>query len=673
MTVVKKKKQQKTERVSKRLGGNAGLGYEAMLRELILNAIKGAKGPGVALSEIINNAFDALCTQIKIKVGTFRGQPAIIIMDDGTGFGAKNVDSILSYFKSSKLRSDKGTMGLNGTGAKGMLGLGKLEKTKMTYLSFSDEYPEGLELWFDFDYLVKLGKGKAKGSDNVTLGIKADEFSQDWVRQKGTTVILTGFNIRNGNPGKLIEALTDRLTPRACAKTYVLNEDRYTLVPPKKITGTLLEFEDDTKHLGRISCHIYYGGDNDGPMICGPINAMMPLTKFYDTLDRATRAKVTKQWMSVGGYIYIENANEYRSHTNEFRDDFYEESIHEEFIDVLYVVAGELEKLNEKFAEDQDYRDKKGILEKISQVSQQLYQLPTEIQPGKMRPTTLSSLITDDDIFMVPRNLHMNPNGTITVTLNNKGKLPVDLKDVIWKSKNPKITISGKGQMVQFFAGNLEPTQTSVTCEVVAKGSFGEHSISVRIDRGHITPHIQGKTHIAPGSIEQYDLCRYGSPRVTWKITGSDQAVIVTHDGKSVEVNALQNAPNGSFILECWDNDEMIAFRSLKITDQKMADKALLTRIGGEIYIIDFSAHHQGCLAQIESNGPGEIPTIVINPVHPLIRKQGKFHSTNQILAAIANAGVTHQVAEGMITSTKANAIWSMYMNEIKGAIYPQK
>jgi hypothetical protein len=654
-----------------------------MLRQNIEQPVRGVQALAVSLRETINNAIDARAENVRIMLGSFRGKEALITMDDGVGFDRKGLNSVMGYAASSRLRTDKKTIGANGTGIKFLLALGDLKNTKVTIITVSEEYPRGIEVSFDFDYLLEIFK---KGADASVVEyareMKKEEFEQIWKsgkRKTGSTIILTGFDKKKvKNTEQIFKTLSedDEIAPRTSDRVTVFIEHQWKQLKLQQIAGTLFLFHDESVQLGKVELELYYGASNDGPHICGPINKIMSWNDLFKTLSKDQKLMVTKVLNSVGGHIYIENGNVFRTHDGSFTEDFYQGRGCIQLVAILTVVAGRLAELTDKVKVEKSITQQQLILSKIAEVSGRLFPEPLHVQrlsgnalaPAKSAQYPVS---IDRPVYIVPRSVQIQIGESRTITLHNKGTEQFDFSQTLWESpKDGLVKVTGEGQRVEFKAGSKNGV-----CEVVAVGEFGEHTIQVTVTNESIKPFIKGPSYVNPEDIAQYEICRTTTNKVLWMFDGISKGFELEFDENQKIVRVLVPKDTNLTMVKllCTDTkNSIIASKNIYVARDKK--KPFVVKVGEEYYVMTFGMHYTDCIVQVEHDDEEELPTLVINPLmNPLY--EALEHSNwptafQHVLNAIAMAGAADQIARNGLSVRKAMYVGSEFMttfeNELK-------
>lgn len=616
-----------------------------ILRTLILQAMKGSQGVGIALQELTNNSFDARADKIRFFI---ENSNTLVQQDDSSGFDTKGIISALSYGKSSRKRNDKSTTGANGTGLKSVLGLDvddALKNVKVIIYSVSVEYPKGIRLEFDFEYLVKLAEKEISGRENITIGIDKKLFQYGWNRVTGTTIIITGYDPEKiKSSEKIIEQLSKILTPRAAGRVSVLNGNDFQTIVPEPIDGIFWDFQHESQSLGKIDFDIYYGGVNDGPILCGPINSALPFSDFFKELTKQQKERITRDWLSLGGHIYIERLNEYRDHNGSFTKEFFDKRICDDLVETLHVVISELKELHQQEATIKDKEQYDKLVKDICKWSREIYATPTNIIPNAENPKNHFFNYLDQDFYILPRRLSVKPKDKMEVVLNNVGTKFIDFKGAKWSCNSDTIKIFGSGQKATIH------TTIETNAVVKIEGSFGIHEIKVFVNDTKDTPYIYGLKNVLAGKTYEYELKNYTDNNIAWTLSNAKGVFMKTGQGKKIIVTIPEQESQHDFVLTCKLGKKEIAKKTVYITEEGGIGKLPRLTVGKEDYLLAIGTHYKNCVAQLETDGPEEFSTIILNPIHEFLKGLNVSQKLPFILHNIAMAGCCGQIQKGIIT-----------------------
>lgn len=667
-------KKKKTDSSSSNRKIKARINYFEIVKFMVTEPVQGPDGVFKAIREAINNSLDVHATNFKIKIGEFEGSPAVIISDNGEGFNHAAIKSVMSYAVSSKERSDIKTIGANGTGVKHFLGLGDIEKTKVTILSVSKEIPTCTRMDLTFEYLVSLAEKKVKADDYVSTVTLPSDWQQDVKRETGATLILTGFDKRKvRKPEFIISELCEYITPRAAEYVSIFNGNTWVSPTPKKMKGNTFSYECDTAKLGNIAFELSYGGYGDGPVVCGSTNAILPLTQLWSKMDKDQRGRIAKVWKTISGYIYIQRANYYRQHNGSFSDEFFETETTEEFVLLLQMVSGELEKLTEQSTDEKSQREKQQLLARVIDAAKQLAHPEFSVNGsvnGGDRPFSLVGDV-DKDLYILPKRLNLWPGETQTITLRNSGTKVVDFTDAQWSVNGDCAVITNA-----YGATAVVTAKKVGSVSIKVSGSFGEHVIQVVVDHVSSTPFIKGPAYVRPGDMYLFELKRYEKSEVYWKVEHMPlfiQAIPDIEDKKKYSLQVGAECPDCTLTLSVYARhlDKLIAKKVINVLEEGGRKQLPVLRIGKKDYLLNVGNYYPDTVAQIDyafSDSP--IPEIVVNPLHPRVRKLSNFYATEPILVAIANVAIMDQISQGIVRISEAQAIVEQFVNQVKEKIF---
>ena len=635
--------------------------HRNILRTAILQTMKGPQSVGYALQEMVNNSFDAGADSVKIFI---ENANTLVHQDDASGFNKIGIMSSLSYGQSSRERSDKRTIGANGTGLKSVLGLDAddaLKNVKVTIYSVSKDYPKGIKLEFDFDFLVRLAEKEITGWENVTYDIDKKLFHHGWNRITGTTIIITGYDPEKiKSPEKIIEQLSKKLTPRAADRVSVLNGDIFQTIVSEPIDGSYWDFQHESRFLGNIDFDIYYGGVNDGPVLCGPVNSVMPFSDFFKELTKQQKEKVTRDWLSLGGYIYLDRLNTYRDHDNSFTREFFDKGACKDLVETLHVVVSELKELHQEEATMKNKEQYDKLVKDICKWSREAYATPTDIIPNTENPKNHFFNHSDQEYYILPRRLPMRPKDKMEVVLNNQGTKFIDFKGAKWSCDSDTIKIFGSGQKATIH------TTVETSAVVKIEGSFGIHEIKVTVSNAKNTPYIYGMKNVLPGKTYEYELNNYVDKNVSWVISNQKGVVINSQHGKKITITIPEQEPQHDFVLTCRSDKKDIAKKTVYITEEGGIGKLPRLTVGKDDYLLAIGTHYKNCVAQIETDGPEEFSTIILNPIHGSLKNLNEAQKLPFILHNIAMAGCCDQIQRGVITPQYAMNVAGEFVTNLQ-------
>lgn len=645
----------------------ARVNHHKNIAHMIEAPVTGGTGIFVALREAINNSFDAGSKDIKIKMGTYNGEPALIISDDGEGFNHARIISAMSYGDSAKLKNDTKTIGVNGTGLKSFLGLGDLKETKLTILSVNKELSDCTKMEINFDYLVKLAEKQADPENHV----KRVPVPSYWPKGgTGSILHLTGFDNRRIKTMKqIISGMGERLTPRAIKYIKVYDENSWKKVEPEEMDGIFYDFSEKTKSLGLVEFEIYYGGNGKGVKVCGPINTILDLDDIYKKLSKEQRNMFSKVWKGVSGYIYIENAKKFRAHDNSFSNEFYETKACEEFLAMLNLVGEELEKLAESQRNSSMIKEKEFLLDKIVEIGRELFP-PTTASLTNSGNTPPKSSGSKEDIYIVPKGVRLYPYQQLKIKLRNTGTEPVDFSGALWTSKSDAFTINrSAGSTATIKAGKLAGGG-----EIYVNGLFGRHVVKVIVSESLVGPFIQGPKFIRPGGTFTFELMRHEKDTIVWEIEKGPLTEIKlrvdTENKKKVFLEVRPDCKDMTVVLRVINSekDKEIARKIIVVSEDYTAQaKDQIFNINNEDYVLKIDSYFPEAVAVVDTlYTDGEMPCIVVNPIHSRIKNLDYTKSIDPILTAIITAALMQQVHEGKVRPQQAMGISEKYISSIR-------
>lgn len=667
---------QKTKKLSRtgtKRRFRTAVNLEGTLKDHILTPVRGPNGVYIALREAINNSLDAKATKVRIKFGTYEKMPAIFITDNGIGMNRSGITSAMSYAFSSRNRDDVTTIGANGTGMKSLLGLNyNIEKTKITaYTIHKGDEPTKMEI--TFEYIVNLAKKKVSGDDYIETISMPRNWSEDMERATGTTVIITGFDGRKvKTPEQIINQLGEHLTPKACKFVEVKSGNLWYPVTPEAFKGEPFEIALESDHLGDVVFDLYYGTFGDGPKVCGPINEILPLTKLYLNMGKEQKGKVSKIWKTVSGHIYIPTANKYRMHEGGFSEEFYTSEACNELITMLKEVSEELEKLSNT-VRDQRLRKKRDILiEKIVKAGSAINPITTDFIPTDSgnRPGGKLPWQSDQDYYILPKGLRMYPEETATITLRSQGKKEIDFSKTTWHADDKMISILySRGNGAKVKALKVGSTQ------IVARGSFGTHTIQVIISHAPNVPFISGPNYVKPGDDYTYELKRHERDNVFWELQERMAGVTLRTDPSSKKIASIEVAKfcsdcTATLLVRNKSTRVVIAQKRVHISENGAMGPVSMIHIGKRDYILKKDFFFPDTIAQVDyAFNDSVIPEIIVNTIHPRIKDLSAYYAADPILVAIGGAAIIDQVSDGTVKREDAAQMIEEFVSAIKEQI----
>lgn len=657
----------------------AAINHKDMFHFMITEPASGPNGAYVAIREGVNNSFDAGATEIRIIEGTFEGEKALFISDNGSGFTPKGIASAMGYANSAQRRDDTSTIGANGTGLKTLLALGKLEKTKLTIFTVGKSLDSPKRLEITFDYLVQLAKKKVKAEAFVSNASIPDFWSEHLERTTGTTVILTNYDSRKIGAEKIARELGDHLTPRAVQHVKVFIDEKWKAIPPIQFKGYHFGFSYDQPTLGKVEFDIYYGDSSaEGPTICGKLNAIQLLTDIRKRMPREKRSAMSKVWKTVSGHIYMERGNVYRVHNGAFSDDFFDTKAIDELEELLTLVASELEELTEKAKSTETLERGKNLIDRI--VAASIAQNPGQVftggalTPGKR----LDLKRPNEDVYIVPRKIHLRIGEEKPFVLNNVGTRVLDFGDATWKVNNSCVEITSQSGGRAFLRGKTEGTT-----QAIVVGVFGSHTIQVEITKSvpYLGPFIGGPAAIKPGTTHTYVINRF-EKGVYWSVATPDgesgvALEVVPDNPKHVKLLIAPTVGELECMLVVRDikSRDFVAQKKIQVTNSEVANNKPVVHINGMNFELEADLYYPDTVAQIDQmwEEEGAFPKIIINPLHPRVRNLGTMDAAETFLAAIAQTALSYQVELGKTRAAEVAPIAEKFIEEMGALIFPVK
>lgn len=668
-----KNEQIKERKVEKTKGA---INNKELLRHMIEDTVSADDGLYLALKEIINNSLDAGASKIKIKFGKYDGADALIISDDGAGFTQKAINSMLSFAFSAQKRNDIKTIGTNGTGSKMLLGLGDLDKTKITVLSVCKDFTSCKRLDIDFDYLYNLGRKKAKAEDQEHDITTPENWNEDMPRTTGATVILTGYDGRRVRGAtQLIKNLGEHITPKSSKYVTIQDGKKWQGIEPVVYRGSLFEMSfDEYSTLGKVEFVLYYGRTNASELaMCGTLNMVSYFSDFVKKLDATERKKLSYAWKNISGHIYIEKANMYRVHNGGLNKQFYAKPA-KDLLKILHLVGEELSTLNEAVYNKELFEKRQRLVDRIIEANRKLS--ATGLGSGTTAPSPGASPavkrvkpaneIKEGPDF-TPTLLRLSPRQTKEIILRNRGLQFADFGDVKWRTESNLFKIEHQSsENVKIVTG--ENTGSAI---LIAEGSFGSHSIKVDISTLPIGAYISGPNALKPGGTCEYDLFRYEGTNLQWEIRGAEGIILQESDKKKIKITIPDNCTETHVILAVrvvGDNEDL-ATKKIEITPEENKNTPVVV-INKKEYRLEVNLYFQDTVAQLDSidweKDENQLPKIVINPLAPRLKMLGFMNALDSYLAAIALAALSKQVEDGEITAFAAAALAEEFISTMK-------
>ncbi len=628
--------------------------------------------------EAVANSFDARASEVFIKMITHNKKPAICIVDTGDGFSAKGLYSALTYHESVKQATDRKTIGKNGTGLKSLLALGPLEKTRVEIYTMSQDYPEGVMIGFDFEYLVSLYQVKEVAMrDQVHPIVDRGIFYQGLKMYKGekrvsgSTIIITGFDEKKITSNHAIaQFISSKMNPRAAGKVKVWNGKEYQTIKIPTPSGELfaIDFFEQSTLLGNVNVEVYYNGSNDGPLICGELNSLMRYRTFLEGLSPKERKSIPKVLGSVGGFIYMSAANQYRGHDGTFEEEFRTSGALHAFLEILKLVGEEIAQLQETAIDSKRIHENIEMLKliaKISEPEKAHHSFPFgKKATGERTPLQFGSV--DMPQFIVPRKISMYQNASKSIKLQNLGTEEIDFTAAQWSTDIKRLMILGNGDHVAINALRIGTTKITVTGH---KSKF-THEIDVVVKEKPAGAYIDGPGLLNPGSTETYILENSEIQLAyKWEITKAVGVSIVSRE-KEVEITVAGSAPIQSFeLFALTEKGKTIAKKKIRITD-KSGNRPIVTRIGEQDYILVSSVDYPGCAVQFESaDEEMELPMLHVNPNHGLLKNCTKTEGFLVMANGLASAAIAHQTSNGLYGPEKAMTYFWEYLEKVRNSI----
>lgn len=490
-------------------------------------------------------------------------------------------------------------------------------------------------------------------------------------------MILTGFDGRKTKTLYQIAAeFGEYLTPKANGYVRIKDRDELIQIAPMKFQGRQYEFSYDTASLGNVEFDLFYGENSaEGPIVCGAINAILPLTELYSRMDKKQKGKVSKVWKTTSGHIYLEKGNTFRLHDGNFSEKFYDSDACDQLIELLLMVSEELEQLSESKRNEDQISKKQHLINRIVEIGRKLMpSLPfDEFSNAGNLPANGLIPPSEQEYYFVPNCVRMHPGEVEVVTLVNKGTKFVDFSNIIWETNDRVITI------LQANAAKVTIKATSTgTASLIAKGPFGTHTVAIEISNAVDQPYIAGPTYVKPGDSYTYEVKRYtDSATLLWEVECKEKGVIgvpeIT-DKKKYTVKVEQDCSDTviTIFVRSKSSKVLIARKVIYVTEAGARKQAPVIRIAKRDYMLTCGSMFKDTVAQVDylfrESG---IPEIMVNPIHQRIKDLGYMQSMDHILVAIANAAVMDQVSEGIIRVAEAqgiveNFIWVMKENLLK-------
>jgi hypothetical protein len=621
---------------------------------------------GRAFSELIANAYDAKADSVQIEFGTYDGAPAIFVSDNGVGLNTQGLVSYLSYGFSSRSRSDTKTIGTNGTGGKFGLALGDINETKITTISVNSE--TGIKkIVINKQYLLLLASGADQHNACINLKKIPVEFNR-WPRESGVTVILTGYDPKRVSANLLAENLCHFMSPRALAKVVITSNGNPLPVLSEELTGNPFEFSSETKHCGLVELNLFYGGQGEGPKICGQLNQVMDFAAFAARLTVEQRKQIGRLWANVGGHIYIPNINLWRTHDGTLSQDFYkEQGACDEIVEILAVVSDELRKLIQAKRQQAQESAGKKLVSIFSSISKKLN---PEVDVKAAGGNAIKEKDIKKGIFIVPRSLHLETGKSQKVLLTNVGEQYVSFINSSWSTENPDVALvlDQLGPRATLYAGRTGKTTITITN---SDGKTHKIKVVVGDEPQQKKPYIYGPGMVQSNIESEYRLAQFtGDGEITWKIQGADgwniswvnQDVVVVPTGKVGD----------SAVLTVFSNEAVVASRTITIGKfEKNSDTSSsvpVVVIGGQPFeILVTSARPEAVSIMPEWASETGYPVIALNPLHPIYDKyKGMGLRSDSVLTSLGFAGINYLVSTGGMTVSDANNLYGDFIETYK-------
>lgn len=671
---------------------NQILKYKSNVQKTIIYSlqqpVKGGNGTGIGLREIVVNGLDAGASQIAIWLGTHQKEKALFIADDGRGMGQDDLQSVINYGYSSKLKSQK-MIGVHGTGSKLLLGIGTekgIWNNRLTYISRSSDYPHGVMATTNLEHLIK---GAQKGAKAEIKVLKRQPNNWQFgftTRDYGTTVIFTGFDGRKvWSAQQIIKELGNGsyITPAAASKVKVLDTSGkkaiWRTLRPNPLGEEYYQIGFQTKSLGTVTYGIYLDGSSwEDLLVCGLHNVMEPLQGIYRKLSPTQKKRVPRTATKLSGHIVFERTKHVRDHDSTLNDHFYEVAI-DEFLDTLDLVCEEVE-AKRKQIEDQEHQQKHRVYaRKLVYLSQQQSgtpQLPDGVDPNQL--TTAGKQLTkrSSPIRIFPSSKRLKVNSTVRLRVQS-GIKGCDDEKTTWTIQNPNlITLhQDTGACITGTANNI----VGSTYLTLSNPGFPEREIRIKMTTylpGEPVLSIHGPHTIYPDTLSTYRLHHHeGVPEanIRWSIAYPKKklrGISLEKEGAKLTVLTSPDCETGTFYLIAKDKRRELARRKVELTESD--NKPLILSVNQQPYLLNVGSTYPVTFFCEQVDDQSDLGVIHYNPMTEYARQSGS--PVDKLIHGIGQVALTRQYEEKKIPSLSLT--WKLlekFIVEMKKAWFPGK
>jgi hypothetical protein len=297
--------------------------YDAIVRNLFT---AGRKPFYPGLRQAVENSFDArlraekegepdprLSIEIEI-IGRKQPDGAIMIADNGKGFGSAEIDAFHSIYFTSK-EGDASQIGKHGSGRLFLLEFAK----RIVVYTKSKEFPKLSRFSFGRDDVLKVVK-------NGTWDFNREEVARApkgvSVGKTGSVIILEGVDWEKVPTKKeIVETFSDHLKP-SIARTVTVDGQR---LKDREIIGEAIDESVVVPYLSGIQdieLFLPQQLKRGEEVMIGGYNQICSLREIFHQLNEFDKSLVPPVLMdrSIIGVIYIPDINKVRSHTSDNLD-----------------------------------------------------------------------------------------------------------------------------------------------------------------------------------------------------------------------------------------------------------------------------------------------------------------------------------------------------------------
>ena len=561
-------------------------GVKSVRRLLDILIGAGSAGKGAFFSgfqQATENGFDAHATSVCVLID--KRDQVLRIIDNGEGFGQKQINGFFSLFVSPK----EGVVGLIGKNGSGRIFLLNLAEEILVF-SRSSEFPQMISFVLHRSDIEDL-----LNKEYIEVKFQVVK-SPSWWTLPGTGSAICLQNVNWSlvpSPSEVLNRGSGYLKP-SLARMVEVNGER---LKPRAIVGEVIHVKVTVPYLSgvqEIELYIPQNRSKLDTIRLGGINYICPLRDMLNQLSPEIQAMIPQELFggTVCGDILIPAINNFRAHDGRSLEDaFFQSGIQASVVQFLIEeVAPRIVSAFEHKKKADEGEERAEVITSISESFNQAFR-PTNKDLGEgAGPGTEGD---HDDGKRQLRSFHVTPVGVVLVP-GEEQSFRVRRFDGAsgrfqWDAKGSGGTLDRKtGKAVTYTAGKSEGRFGLVIRDQRDPDKEAVVKITIISEKQMMISPI--RIDIPAGGSQEFRLLNHDvtSGDIRWELVGAHSSITLSRSsGLRTKVNTLKSASLGDYVLRAVDEQDKdkCVEATFEVVDPFCEDG--IVKIEDRIYILE--------------------------------------------------------------------------------------